>query len=161
MQQTTAPQSFQKSLTNEVWATFPPTQITLTVFLCTDVSFSTAFLLYCARFVFRVKHPESYISGQLFAIHLGCGRGGGAVDTHTQTFITCDSKLGHIKRPKYRFFSNLAQTQQELPPIPTPWRFSERAICLGVVTATISGPSCTSLLSCKWSRDPDQWSAGR
>lgn len=50
MQQTTAPQSFQKSLTNEVWATFPPTQITLTAFLHTDVSFSTAFpLLYCVK----------------------------------------------------------------------------------------------------------------
>lgn len=157
MQQTTASQSFQKSLTNEVWATFPPTQITLTAFLRTDVSFSAAFP---SSIVWR-REASLIVNFWPAVCHKlkMFGRGGS-----TQTFITRDSELGYMrergkkkKKPKHSFSSSpAAHAQWETPPFLTPWRFSERAICLSVVTATISGPSCTSPLSCKWGRDPDQ-----
>lgn len=99
MQQTTAPQSFQKSFTNEVWATFPPTQITLTVL--------------CAQ-TFHFVQPSSsivrdffFFSGRIINFwaavcqYISVEDGGGAVDTYMQTFLMCVTKLSYIKRQKH------------------------------------------------------------
>lgn len=105
------------SLTNEVWATFLPTQIILTVLWCTDVSFSTAFLHYCASEASLIRN---------FWPAVGCGA---VLLTSTRSNIQSAQQQAWLqkkkrKRPKDWFFSNLAQTQakQELPPIQSLWK---------------------------------------
>lgn len=111
---TTAPQSFQKSFTNEVWATFPPTQITLTVFLCTDISFSTAFLLYCVRFFSEWSVLNHTFLGSCLPIQIGWGGGGGLTHTHTHSISNVRQQARLHKKTKTSLslcLPNLAQAR--------------------------------------------------
>lgn len=123
MQRTTAPQSFKKSSTNEVWATFPSHTnnpdcvfVFLFFFWCRDISFCTAFLFSCVKKIFQREatliiqcfgHPFVNADQLRMWRMCVCVCGGG---------LMCVSKLSHRKRPKRLFSllsSNLAQAQRE------------------------------------------------
>lgn len=84
-----------------MWATFPPTQITPTVFLCTDISFSTAFLFYCLSFLFFFHSVTSLIINSWDAVcqYRSSEEAGGSrcVCVCGGTFPMHVRKLGYIK----------------------------------------------------------------
>lgn len=122
------------SLTNEVWATFLPTQIILTVLWCTDVSFSTAFLHYCASEASLIRN---------FWPAVGCGA---VLLTSTRSNIQSAQQQAWLQKKrgkdqKIDFSPTLHKLKQSKSF--HLFRISERAICLCISTAT--GPPRISL----------------
>lgn len=80
--------SFQTFLTNDVWATFPPTQITLTALLFTDVSLSTLYFFWVI-FFFLQSEASLIIHWECVGVCVG--------DTRKQ-FRICIGKLDCRKK---------------------------------------------------------------
>ncbi len=102
MQQTTTPQSFQKSFTNEVWATFPPTQITL---------------CFCAQ-TFYFPKPSSSFVWDFFQREVSLIINvWAAVCQYTPIKVwecVCARKLSYMKRPKHLSYSFISSASLHL-----------------------------------------------
>jgi len=168
MQQTAASQPFQKSFRRWKCGRLSLPHEMPWLFLCTDIFCSLSLLLLEGFLSACCILDHKFLSG-FFPIQVKWGGGHTHTHTHThthaQTFLMCVRELGYIKKKDQDssltlFFKpgTRTHTPRGLPPIRTPWGFSRRAICLlGVATATISRPSCTSLFTCKWGRDLECW----